>query len=80
MDNLNENVKRLMLEAGYAAPEIAGRAHQLTDLIVDDVISVLEGLIAYHQITLVADTTYKIHNLASLKEAIGHIKRRYGRE
>jgi hypothetical protein len=25
-----------MLEAGYVAPELAGRAHKLTDLIIDD--------------------------------------------
>lgn len=76
---MNEHIKQLMVEAGYAAPEIAGRAHKLTDAIVDDVIETLRGLIAYHQTTLVADTTYKIHNLASLTEAIGHIKRKYGR-
>lgn len=33
---MNDNLKRLMLEAGYAAPELAGRAHKLTDLIIDD--------------------------------------------
>lgn len=31
---MNERIRRLMLEAGYAAPELAGRAHKLTDLVV----------------------------------------------
>ena len=31
---MNENLRKLMLEAGYAAPELAGRAQQLAELIV----------------------------------------------
>jgi hypothetical protein len=31
---MNERLKELMLEAGYAAPELAGRAQQLAELIV----------------------------------------------
>ena len=31
---MNERIKQLMLEAGYAAPEIAGRANKLAELIV----------------------------------------------
>lgn len=31
---MNERLRELMLEAGYAAPEIAGRATKLVDLIV----------------------------------------------
>ena len=33
---MNERLKQLMLEAGYAAPEIAERAHVLAKLIVKD--------------------------------------------
>lgn len=33
---MNERIKQLMLEAGYAAPEIAGRAQRLAELIVRD--------------------------------------------
>ena len=33
---MNERIKELMLEAGYAAPEIAGRAHKLSELIVQE--------------------------------------------
>jgi len=31
---MNERLKELMLEAGYAAPEMAGRANKLAKLIV----------------------------------------------
>ena len=33
---LNDRVKELMLEAGYAAPELAGRAQKLTGLIIEE--------------------------------------------
>ena len=31
---MNERIRELMLEAGYAAPEIAGRANKFAELIV----------------------------------------------
>ena len=31
---MNEHLKELMLEAGYAAPELAGRANKLAELII----------------------------------------------
>jgi hypothetical protein len=31
---MNEQLKQLMLEAGYAAPELAGRAQKLAELLV----------------------------------------------
>jgi hypothetical protein len=31
---MNERLKELMLEAGYAAPELAGRANKFAELIV----------------------------------------------
>jgi hypothetical protein len=33
---MNNRLRELMLEAGYAAPEIAGRANRLADLIVKE--------------------------------------------
>jgi sulfur transfer protein SufE len=38
---MNENLRKLMLEAGYAAPELAGRAQQLAELIVRECMSEL---------------------------------------
>lgn len=31
---MNQHLEKLMLEAGYAAPELAGRAQKLAELIV----------------------------------------------
>ena len=33
---MNDRLKELMIEAGYAAPEIAGRANKLAELIVKE--------------------------------------------
>ena len=33
---MNERLKELMLEAGYAAPEMAGRANKLAELLVQE--------------------------------------------
>jgi hypothetical protein len=33
---MNKRLRELMLEAGYAAPELAGRANKLADLIVGE--------------------------------------------
>ena len=37
---MNDRIKELMLEAGYAAPEIAGRANRLAELIVKECIGI----------------------------------------
>ena len=37
---MNERIRELMLEAGYAAPEIAGRAQVLAELIVRECIGI----------------------------------------
>ena len=36
---MNERIKELMLEAGYAAPELAGRANKLALLIVEECVN-----------------------------------------
>jgi hypothetical protein len=33
---MNEQLRQLMLEAGYAAPELAGRANKFAELIVQE--------------------------------------------
>ena len=33
---MNERLKELMLEAGFAAPELAGRANKFAELLVQD--------------------------------------------
>lgn len=39
---MNKRLEELMLEAGYAAPEIAGRANKLAELIVRECIDVVK--------------------------------------
>jgi hypothetical protein len=43
---MNKKLKELMLESGYAAPEMAGRAHVLAELIVQHCIDVCEEMAA----------------------------------
>lgn len=38
---MNERLKQLMLEAGYAAPDIASRAHRLATLIARECIQIV---------------------------------------
>lgn len=39
---MNKRIKQLMLEAGYAAPELAGRANKLVELVVKEVLDQVE--------------------------------------
>lgn len=42
---MNERIKQLMIEAGYAAPEMAGRAQKFADLLLFECIklAIFEG-------------------------------------
>jgi len=40
---MNARLRELMLEAGYAAPEMAGRGHKLAELIVAECVQMCEG-------------------------------------
>lgn len=40
---MNQHTRDIMLQAGYAAPEIAGRARVLTDLVINDCIRLLRS-------------------------------------
>ena len=76
---MNENLRKLMLAAGYAAPELAGRAQQLAELIVRECINKIET----HQIPvgnsaageMACEWTY-----AALKEIKDEIKEHFGVE
>ena len=39
---MNERIRELMLEAGYAAPELAGRANKLVELLVRECVSLCD--------------------------------------
>ena len=40
---MNKNLEKLMLEAGYAAPELAARAHKLAELLVIECASIVDN-------------------------------------
>ena len=40
---MNERINELMLEAGYAAPELAFRAHKLVELVVRECVAICES-------------------------------------
>jgi hypothetical protein len=42
---MNERLRELMLEAGYAAPELAGRGQKLAELIVSECIAIADDLV-----------------------------------
>ena len=46
---MNNRLKELMLEAGYAAPELAGRAQKLIELLIKECTNVVEQLPAGYQ-------------------------------
>lgn len=74
---MNERIKQLMLDAGYAAPEIAGRANKLVELVVRECIKSIES----HEIPvgnspageMACEWTY-----AALKEIRADIKTKFG--
>ena len=40
---MNDRIKELMLEAGFAAPELAGRANLLVELIARDICKIIKS-------------------------------------
>jgi hypothetical protein len=67
---MNERIKDLMMEAGYAAPELAGRAQKLVELIVDECAAIVEGFELTYE---VADGEYADYEASSvLKEHFGN--------
>lgn len=39
---MNEKIRELMILAGYATPELASRAHKLTELVVQECVQISE--------------------------------------
>lgn len=35
---MNENIREMMVEAGYAAPELARRGRKLVDIVISDIL------------------------------------------
>lgn len=72
---MNDRIKQLMLEAGFAAPELAGRADKLAELLIKDVCKIIKG-----QKIVEPERGYQDwengYN-ASVKHAIEQIKHQY---
>jgi len=73
---MNERLKELMLEAGYAAPEIAGRAKRLADLIIKDCIGIV-GPTQHHQ-AWAQSYLGGVDGLELLEDKCGKIKQHFG--
>jgi len=72
---MTDRLKELMLEAGYAAPEIAGRANKLAELIVKDVCKIVKGQKIIEPAGGYQDWENGYN--ASVKHAVEQIKRQY---
>ena len=75
---MNERLKELMLEAGYAAPEIAGRAKRLADLIIKDCIGIVEP--TQHHEVWAQSYLGGVDGLDLLSSKIKDIKKHFGVE
>ena len=64
---MNDRLKELMLKAGYAAPEIAGRANKFAELIVKECVGILEP-----------KSRYMGEGPEVLKSKISQIKKHFG--
>ena len=49
---MNKRINELMLESGYAAPELAGRANKLAELIVAECLVTLDSITSGDRDTL----------------------------
>ena len=72
---MNNRLKELMLEAGYAAPEIAGRADKLAELLIKDVCKIVKGQKIGQPMGGYQDWENGYN--ASVKHAVEQIKREY---
>jgi len=72
---MNNRLKELMLEAGYAAPEIAGRADKLAELLIKDVCKIVKGQKIEEPMGGYQDWENGYN--ASVKHAVEQIKREY---
>ena len=72
---MNERIKQLMLEAGFAAPELAGRADKLAELLIKDVCKIVKGQKIAEPLGGYQDWENGYN--ASVKHAVAQIKHQY---
>lgn len=56
---MNPKLRELMIEAGYAAPEMAGRAHKLSELLIK------------HMMEAIGDHQLQTPTVQSIKHSFG---------
>jgi hypothetical protein len=66
---MNERIKQLMIQADYPAPELALRAHRLTELIIQECRDIIEQDMKLAHIQMIPLTLEKYAN-GRLKEKI----------
>jgi hypothetical protein len=72
---MNDRIKQLMLEAGFAAPELAGRADKLAELLIKDVCKIVKGQKIAEPLGGYQDWENGYN--AAVKHAIAQIKHQY---
>jgi hypothetical protein len=75
---MNERIKELMLEAGYAAPELAGRANKFAELIVAECINIVKP--TQHHEVWAQSYLGGVDGLELLNSKITNIKQHFGVE
>jgi hypothetical protein len=73
---MNERIKELMLEAGYAAPEIAGRANKFAELIVRECIDIVKP--TQHHEAWAQSYLGGVDGLELLDSRVAKIKQHFG--
>ena len=72
---MNDRIKQLMIEAGFAAPELAGRADKLAELLIKDVCKIVKGQKIAEPLGGYQDWENGYN--AAVKHAIAQIKHQY---
>jgi hypothetical protein len=75
---MNDRLKELMLEAGYAAPEIAGRAQVLAELIVKECVDIVKP--TQHHEVWAQSYLGGVDGLELLEDKCSKIKQHFGVE
>ena len=75
---MNERIKELMLEAGYAAPELAGRANKFAELIVRECINIVNP--TQHHAVWAQSYLGGVDGLELLNSKVTNIKQHFGVE
>ena len=77
---MNARLKELMLEAGYAAPELAGRANKLAELIIRECVQTLIDNTPERYTNEAAEEDWDKGYDRAMKDCVHHIQEHFGVE